>query len=424
MTTDLLDTYVEPVCVDVDDDVATLTELSQGTEPLEYSLQAFEVDATGAVLQDISPYLVNPDDNSDELSYDCNSNVPNDAHFTLSAEIDLTWGSSIVALYQLIRSDEYNTAHSLTPGAWLRFPLGQFVVTTPGFDNLDASDVRTVTGYGKNYLLQSSPSDALSFDAGTLYRTAITTVLRAAEVLGETQPLAERVAYPGSWSTKTLRTPHNYPLGDQTHLDIVNDLLKSSGCQQLFTAVDGTWVIKSIPKPARQALRWRWAASEDDTLSDSDLDAKVVLFGQSSYSGDVWNATNQWNFVQSGLDFPPGADGATDGSSGLYQVNNTSVPPTDQTSVRRIVTKTVVLDAAGQDDLVKQGDAFVTKELSQAEKIEITTDPWPAARHFDVFQITHQALPAGSVRRVQTQSWHLPLWGQPMTWETNAVAEL
>lgn len=411
--TGLLDTYRAALTLDVasTDRVNSLIALATVQSQVESTMQAFQVDDAGVVLQDLTPYLSR--DTNAEISWDSASNVSGSCVFGISGEAVLTWGSSRVKIYQLLRSTEYNVAHGLDIRTWLRFPVGVYIVTSPGTDDLDASATRRVTGYTREYLLQSQAPDSLSFAFGSTYLAAITAVFAAAGVS------ISLLTYPGSWSTKTLPAPRNFPLDDSTTmLDIVNELLQGSGCLPLYTDQDGFYKVTTTPKPTTQALLWRWAASADTTLTDADLDVKVVRYRGTGYQGDVWNVPNQWVFIQQGLTFEP-IEG-----SGKYTVNNTTIPPSDQVTVGRVIRDTQFLPVSGQTDLVTQGDAIVTAALSQAEKISLQTRAWPAAGHYDVFQVTHKSFPFSSVRRVQASSWRLPLWGGPMNWQTNAVAQL
>lgn len=391
--------------------VAALIEIQRANDTPHYSVQCFEVDLAGTVIQDLTYYLNKND--SDEIRYDSTADIQEDLTITFGQEVSLRWGSAKLAVYQLIKSAAYNTTHGYVPGTWLRFALGHYVVTTPGFDDMDAADVRAVHGYGKNYLLQTMPRNSFAFDYATTYKAAIQTIFIAAGLV--TTNLSEVALFPGSWP-QTLPSPRNYPVsGNMTYLDIVNELLKASGCRPLSVRRDGMWWIEFIPKPIKQDLRWTWAASAGTT---ADVNVKAVLRHKSRFTGDVYAVPNQWVFTQAGLGFEPTG---SDGSNGLYIVNNTTIAPSDQTSVGRIITVTQDLQASGQTELVSQGDEIVADALRGTEQISLDTAPWPSAGHYDVFTVAHTSFPDNPIRRVQAQSWALPLWGQPMTWQCFAV---
>lgn len=382
----------------------------------QFSIQAYVAQVDGTLGDNVSQFLVRGPDAT--VVWDCTQPTPGGLRLGMSAERDLIWGNDILAIYQLQRSREANAILGLPLDSWMRFAVNHFVITQPGLDDLDMADVRQLVGYDKNYLLQNQPGDSFAFDAGSLYKEAVEAVFVAAKVASV--HLSEVCDFPGEWATKTLPAdqPMNYPMDDNLRfLDIVNDLLKASGCRPVYTQPNGRWLIELIPKPATQTLRWRWSGSRTEGVTESDLDAKVSMRHSNRYAGDVWNVPNRWIFIQDGLNFEP-VEG-----SGQYTVDNLDQPPSGRSYVGRIVRSVQYLQASGQDDLVKQGDEIVQAQLAQAEQIDLTTAPWPIAGHFDVFQYRHVALPLQPRRRLQAQSWVLDLWGAPMTWRTYAVSQ-
>lgn len=412
--------YAEPVVLDPvsgADALARLIGMARMPHESEYQPQLFLAAVDGSLRDDLTSSLLRG--GSDGVVWDSTAAVPGNLTVTLDASRALVWGGDVVAAYQLVRNHEYNLANGLDPATWWRFPIGHYVATSPGFTDLDASDQREVTGFDKNYLLQNQLSDTMSWDAGTQYVILVRNAFQAAGLV--TSYLSEVCDYPAGadWATKTLPAPVSYGMdGQTTYLDIVNEQLKASGARPIYTQPTGRWQVALTPTAATQALRWRWAASPGTTVTDLDLDTKVVIGHTSQYQGDVWNVPNQWVFIQDGLTFDP-VEG-----SGQYTVNNTTLPPSDQTTVGRVVRATYLLQASTQADLVTQGDEIVATQISQAERINFQTAPWPIAGHFDVFAYTHATMPFGETRRVQAQQWDLPLWGDPMRWTTHAVAVL
>lgn len=411
--------YIEPSVVDLASDtdrLAALLAIRQLNTSPAYRAQAQIVAPDGTVVRDLSPYLLKDDA---AVKWDCTEAVPGSAQFSLAT--DLTWGSDVVALYQLIRSREYNVQLGYDPDSYIRFPLYQFVATTPGYNDTDVSDYHAVTGFDKNYLLQTGLKDAYAYSPTANYGDAVRDLFRATGVVSPTGFLLGVCDYPGGtdWATKALGTPINFtPDTTNNYLDAINQLLAKSGMQALYQQPNGRWLITPLFVPATQPTRWRWAGSAGGRATAADLKLKAVLMHHQSYSGDVWNVPNQWVFVQQGLTFQP-IEG-----SGQYTVNNVGTPPSGQSIVGRVLRSTQYLNASGQADLQKQGDAIVAAALASAEHIQLQTAPWPVARQFDVFYYLHAALPFDTIRRVQAQGWTLPLWGDPMTWETNAVSVL
>lgn len=416
--------YVPATTVDLASDADRLVALQamrrSNSAPV-YEAQAFLVASDGSTT-DLTQDLVKTTDG--QVEWDCTGDVQGDATFGLTSA--LQWGSDVVSLYQLIQSRAYNLQAGYNADAFIRFPLGHYVVTTPGYDDLDINDYRKITGFSKNYLLQSGLIDAYPFAAGPMhpYKDAVQSLFRAALVpnfMDAGATLDTVCDYPQDWAAKTLATPVNFtPDVVDSYLAAINQLLKASGMGNLFVQPNGRWKIDDIPIPATQSPRWRWTGSgvgdPYDRITATDVAGKTVLRHQQQYSGDVWGVPNQWVFIQNGLTFQP-IEG-----SGQYTVNNVGTPPSGQNLVGRVVRSTQYLDASGQADLTAQGDAIVAEALGKAEQISLQTTPWPIARQYDVFYFLHKALPFDSMRRLQVQRWTLPLWGEPMAWETNAVS--
>jgi hypothetical protein len=382
----------------------------------QYGRQLFRVDDTGAVLEDLTPYVVSSSGTSRCIvSRDCN--VECSGKLTLSIAKRLAWGSDRIKPWLLIRSPGY------AAGKWQAFPRGIFVATSPGKPNLDHPGVFDVTGWDRCYLLQSDPNVTLSFAAGSTYGAAVKAVFVAAGILASAANLSTIVDYPGDWPGKTLATPSNYPVASgRNHLQIVNELLGASGMRPLFAdPSSGRYTIAAQTVPTSEALRWRLQGGDvpnpPTALGDTGWpDRKIVIASDQAYTGDVYNAPNRWIFVQSGLSFQP-----TEGS-GKYTVNNTSTPPTDQTTVGRIITKALALDASGQTDLKTQGDAVVTADLASFEKITLTTAPWPCRWPLRCVLAHPPRAPRFADPARAGAGWSMPL-GEPggMSWDTNVV---
>lgn len=417
MAESFADQYVEPVTLDLTDDsqrLAALMAIRRLNSLPEYRVQVVQVNADGTTVQDLTRYVVKAENDSSHVKWDCAQNVPGSLVFNL--KYDLVWGSSIVMVYQLIRSVPYNIVQGYLPEVYIRFPIGQFVVTTPGFADLDSADYHEVTGYDKNYLLQTALSDAYAFSATSNFGDAVRKLFQGSGVIASTAFLASVCDYPGDWPSKVLGVPLNFtPDTTDNYLTAINQLLAKSGMRAIYVQPNGRWLIETLPVPSTQSTRWQWAGSDGGRATDDDLGLKAVVMHQQSYNGDVWNVPNQWVFVQQGLTFQP-IEG-----SGQYTVNNVGTAPSGQAIVGRVIRSTQYLNASGQADLKTQGDAIVAAQLAQAEKISLTTTPWPVARQFDVFYYLHESLPLEDIRRLQAQSWTLPLWGGLMSWETNAV---
>lgn len=406
---------------DAQDGIDRLVGIRTAQDRIEYSLQVCQVDAAGQVLQDLTSDVVI--DDTAVVKWDSDQDIPGDLTLNIRSTVALVWNRDILSVSQLQRSQQYNRARGIDSETWHRFPLNQFVVTTPGRVDLDAAAVRTVTGYDKNYLLRVALNDSLAFDEGSTYKDAVTAGFVGAGLLDGADDLSVVCDYPNDWATKTLAAPADYVIDDSgtTYLSMINEQLKASGCVPLFPGQTGRWQIVSLPTPgAPPASRWFWAGGvvAGDPINAAALRYRVVLRHQSQYSGDVWDVPNQFVAIQRGLTFEP-VDGA-----GQYTYDNLTIPPSDQGSTQSVRRKTSFYDASGQDDLEAQARADIQTQLGQVEQITFQTAAWPIAGHRDVFTYSHPALPFQSRRLVRAQSWRLPLRGDPMSWSTNPVVDL
>lgn len=366
------------------------------------TMQLFLLDAAGNET-DITRYVVMGEGVGPVVTVDSTADVCESLRVRLTTA--LTWGSAQVRAYLLLSSAEY------AAGQWQRAPRGTFVLTSPGTDSLDHAGYVDVSGFGRTYLLQSDLLDSLAWAAGSTYLQAVTDVFTAAGLLTGGAALSTIANYPGDWATKTLPTAINYPVAtDTVYLQVANDLLEASGCRPLYTDPTGRFVIELVPNVQTQALLWTWEGSAVGTTTSP------VRFGQVGYNGDVHGAANRWVFVQDNLTFDP-VEGA-----GQYTVNDVSSgSPADQATVGRVVVDRVPLSASGQADLKTQGDAYVLAAKSEREKVSLTTNPWPVGWHHDVFAYAHDNLPQTRTRRVQAQSFTLPLDGRAQQWQTNVI---
>lgn len=382
---------------------------------LRYGIEVFEVDNSGAVLFDLTPFVVQAGNNT--VTKDCTAEITTTVALEFS-DLTLQWGSTLVQVYQLVSSNAFNA------GQVYGFPVGCYVVTSPDID-LQPNSTTPVTGYEKTYLLQSSLGDSVTFAQTSTFSAGVKAMMVAAGLMSSGAALSTVADFPGDWSTKQLSVDLSYALfGDSTatttYLDVINALLAASGCQPLFCDQLGNFQIVYLPVPANQSNQWTFSGSATDySLANFPFSSDCVVSDTDrKINRDVYNVPNQWVFVQQGLGAPPSHN---DGSDGRYVVNNTMRQPSDQTSVGRILRSTQFLNASGPADLVAQGDAIVTAQLSQGETITFSSTAWPVAWQYDVFRYTDATLPSPAVRKVQSQGFTLPLDGSMMSWSTVVV---
>lgn len=317
----------------------------------------------------------------------------------------LTWGVDLVRPYMV-----------LTNGAvTARFNVGVFSLTTPERRTSEMPATYDVQGFDRLYLLNRPVGDTYTVAAGTSYLTAVTSAITAAGLSG--------VYLDSSASASTLPTAKVWPLvqaqsgsdgrrdkdnSNITWLAVVNELLADIGYRSLWADENGLFRSEPAALPAARAPEFTFSAD----------DVNVTILGeQRTFLQDVWNVPNRWVFVQQNR--VTGAAAPTEGD-GVYTVNNTADGITSQSARGLVWAKVISLDAANQAALVTQGNVIVAADRRVAAVYKVTTGPFPAAGHLDVFTYADTAL-GGSVK-VQAVSWQLPLDGGDMTWEWEGAA--
>lgn len=400
--------------------LAYFTQVSLSNSTPAYSNMFWLVDESERFLEDITPYVVVNSSNTPTVKHDSTTDgVQTTLNFTYRRPDELKWGSARIKVFMLVQCD------GVSSGQWFRFPRGVYVVTSPNRD-LQDSISREVTGYDKLSLLMSEQADSMSWNAGTFYQDAVADCFIAAGLINSRGDFGTIANSSGGWADKQIPSGQfrSYALNGaaQTYLSIINALLADSGEQNLFTDFNGTFQVADLPTPGDDALVWTWVADQaaQASVTSGDYRGKAVLRAGRTYNGDVYNQPNQFVFIDTNLTFTPTH---TDGSDGMYVVDNFTIPPSDQITVGHVITHHEFLDASGTADLIAQGDSFVTKALSAIETISFSTSPWCVGWHYDVFLYADSALPGPfNTRRLQAQSWTLPLTGAPMEWETNVVS--
>lgn len=411
--------YLAPDVVadpDPGDAITNLAGMHADPTANDVTVQMFRTDLSGVLGEDITGDTVKTPDC--KINYNSNSVVSEDMTLTTAASVRA--GSEIIAAFQLVRNKRWNSLHGFDPLTFHRYPVGHYVMTSPGYNDLDTADYQSLRGYGKNYLLQNDIASTMQWPAGTAVGDIVAAVFVAAGLLVLPATLDTIVDFPGDWPAKALASPATYTLDgtDIQFIQIVNDVLKQSGCRPLYVNSIGRWQIAYLTDLTSEANRWEWFGSSGTGISSSDLESRIVEMHTPNYSGDVWAKPNAWTYIVSGATSTPVL------GNGRYEVINDRIQPADTTSTGRVLRAIRSVSATSQSDLVAQANAEINAELSAIEQISFQTATWPVAGHFDVFTFHHKSLPLQSYRKVQAQTWSLSLWGDSMQWKTNVAVKL
>lgn len=405
-----------------DGDPLPVIQALQRCSVISYDAKVYLCDVNGNQIRELS--VIKQDSTATSpptVERDCTNETQ--GTFSFTTDESLVWGHDYVMPVLVVSSPQYLN------GAQQEFQRGVYIATSPDkqLTLSNNTQARTVSCYDKIYLLRSDVGDTFSANAGTTYADNIATLMSMAGIAGAKVSGHLNVSvvnYPGSWSTKTIPTGADmiYPSDDSnnyTYIQIINELLKASGCRPLWTDEDGTFTISLEPGAT--------GVPSVCTIYQSPpnpLDAVIVKDGN-KITSDVWGIPNQLVFIQNGLTFDPTH---TDGSDGQYVINNVPNtthyhPPSDQTTIGRIIRSVQHINASGQADLITQSEKIYKDLFSQAEVFTQSIAPWPPFWHYPRFTYIDPALSRGGKRILEVQSWSMPLTGGEMRVTSNVVAD-
>lgn len=328
------------------------------------------------------------------VARNCNATIHGTCDLSLSRA--LTWGVDLIKPYMTL-SD--GTVHA-------RWNLGVYMLTTPDRQVGETPETYDVQGYDRLHLLQREVGSDYSVASGTTYRAAILQAFTDAGLSG--------VLIEGSAADDTLPALKTWPLvskdeanPDQTDapvtwLRIVNDLLQPINFRAVWADQDGLFRCQSYRDPSTRAVEFTF---------DADDEHLTIIGEDRTLSEDVWATPNRWVFR--GKNFGTGVEG-----NGVYTVVNQSDGPTSIDARGLRWTSVIDYEAASQAKLVSLGDRRVAADKRVTSMLSLTTGPFPAAGHFDVYQLNDSTI--GS-RKVQARSWRMPLDGDDVSWEWETV---
>lgn len=321
----------------------------------------------------------------------------------LNVASDIDYGTQLVRPYMTV-SDGLIEA---------RFNLGVYRLVKPQTDYSTSPITNAVTGSDRLVLLDRPVGDAYVVASGTGYLDAVRTVWADAGMDPATLLLD------GTAAASVLPTAQSWPLlatgttadvgpadatGDAqqatTWLRIINDLLAAISYRGLWCDWDGLGRSGPYATPSERAVEF--------TFDFDDLLRTVVAIGRTKALSQT-DIVNKWIFQQSNLVDGTGEPVEATEGAGQYTVTNSSTGPTSVDAQGGLEWVSVVqLDAADQASLVAQGDAVVSAALADATVFSVSTAPFPAAWHWDVYSYS-DVLAAGGAVKVEETEWTLSL---------------
>lgn len=275
----------------------------------------------------------------------------------------------------------YVTIKDMETGVSARFNQGAYYLTNPSTP-IHGGAV-SADGFDVLLALHDPVGDSFHLHAGDNYVTSVQDILASRGMVATIEPTA-----------KTLSETRLWLMDDNvTWLDICNELLVAAGYRALWSDEHGALHSDLYMPPIDRSTEWTYIATTNSTI------VAVERF----LTSDTFQAPNRWVFVR---DNPSG--GSTSIGAGVYEYENVSSGPTSSSSVGRVITKVVRLEAASQADLVKQGEAVIERDSDPDAILDLRTGPNPLHWHADVLRYVDNdnlSIP----RKYSARSWSLEL---------------
>lgn len=383
-------------------------EVDAGCELLGFDL---------TVVEDISTDL---DASTATVQWNGNATVHRGCSVTLSRR--LNWGSDLIRLYQTL-TDEVS-------GVSARRNLGVFCLTEPDQPIGETPASYQVTGQDRLFLLNRQVGYSYVVYSGTNVLAALAQVFVDAGLTGvqidsskasattptdmvwplipatDTSSAAPTVTDTGSDATD--------PTAPATWLRIVNDLGGLIAYRGVWADENGLYQLGPYTDPSSRAPTFTWDANS----------VTSVVGVQRTVTRTTPNV-NKWIFVNTSLPDTTMTDSSSDEidvpavpveGDGIYTVVNASDGPASVDARNGLVWPTQInYAAADQASLESMGDNRVAADKRTVATAAVTTAPFPAASHFDIFTWVDSGLDEQSWK-VEATTWEVPLDGGDVSW--------
>lgn len=369
---------------------AQVTALLTGSSSIIWQYGAELLSPTRTVLSDISDNCT-----AASLKHDNDTTIQTD--LTITMDTALNWGSDEIRLY-VIGYD-----NSLVTPVPIRFDLGVYVVTTPGYDLGVTLPKYEVSGFDVMYYLKNEIGNTTTVASGSTIATAIASLMTAAggySLIFDSNVPADTAAGDRVY---TLDSTHSW-----TFIEVINDLLASISHDPVWVDQAGNYHTRKTIPPVNRSPEF----TVDSTVSP------IIYDKDRNLTNDLFDAPNHWVFIQNGLTFDP-IEG-----SGQYTVDILG-GPTSQAAppegVGRVIRRVTFLDANSQTDLQTQGDALIAEAKRDHSVLKFKTGLIPIAGQADVLLFLDAALDGIAGRRLMARNWTMDLVDRSMAWECDTI---
>lgn len=263
-------------------------------------------------------------------------------------------------------------------GQWVGWPLGIFLLSTPGrvIDRTGSS--RSVEAYSQLIVLVDDKVETrYTVAAGTNIIDEVRTIITGAGIDStELVPTTETLPVDRDWKPGTSK------------LEIINDLLDSINYQPLNFSSVGAAVTAPYAAPAERPVGYTYAANEQSVL-DPSLKHELDLFG----------IPNKWVVVVSEPDRPA--------LSSTY-TNTNPISPTSTVNIGRTIVDFREETEATSQAVLDAKVARIAFEASQVyERVDFRTALMPHHENAELIEIDYDRL--GAKNRYVEHTWTMPL---------------
>lgn len=317
----------------------------------------------------------------------------------LDLETELPWGSVLVRPYMLLSSQ----------GVEARFNCGVYMLTTPETRYGTDPIVYSAQGMDRVYLLDREVGEDYTILEGVTYYDALVAVFADAGLTGyliDGDALDHTLPVDREWPLVGTSTDPDQTDSPVTWLRIVNDLLAAVNFRGVWADEHGIYRCQAYQAPTDRSPEFTFDA---DDIAVSIVGEDPVL------AADLYKSPNRWVFLWSNRpDGPQAVEG-----DGMYTVDNVADGPSSQEARGLVWPKVFEYEAASQTVLESLGDRRVADDMRASSAFSVTTAPFPAAGHFDVFTYTDAR--TGGTRKVLATSWSFDLDGSDVEWRWEVI---
>jgi hypothetical protein len=306
--------------------------------------------------------------------------------------MDLDWGTAIIRPYVILAGQGDSDGTNIKA----RFNMGAYFLATPKTVALNVPRIVEAVGYDILHALNDPVGESYAVDAGVAYLDAVEAIL-----LDRGYPLGTYQIDSTSIAT-LLPAARTWPLdANTTWLKIVNDLLAAIAYQGVWSDWDGRLQVKKYASPLDRPVEWYYDTGEFTSMISPSREI----------DNDFYNTPNRWVAWRSNLT----NNAAPIEGNGKFTYVNQSNGPSSVDARDRTITKAFSVEAADQVSLEARARITIDADMTQTNKLRVSTSPNPLHWHFDRLLLNDPEI--GALTEIQGTEWTLAFDGSDQSHE-------